>query len=227
MHRSLTILLKGDSTAELRILTNNVRGLGDQNKRRELFYWLKLHNISIACLQETFITKDKLCKISQEWEGFSFNSISDSNHSKGVSILIKKDLDIRIINTLAANDGRKVLINFMSHDTTYTVCAIYAPVNYTEKNTFYYSLSSWIEQNREPHSKLIVCRDFNVSNFSARIIRKKSPEKVLHDFLKKFKLSDVYLEKCEATQPGFHVLQSWKKQCQKQNRLHSGRYGIT
>ena len=63
------------------ILTNNVRGLGDQNKRRELFYWLKLHNISIACLQETFITKDKLCKISQEWEGFSFNSISDSNHS--------------------------------------------------------------------------------------------------------------------------------------------------
>ena len=50
MHRSLTILLKGDSTAELRILTNNVRGLGDQNKRRELFYWLKLHNISIACL---------------------------------------------------------------------------------------------------------------------------------------------------------------------------------
>ena len=33
MHRSLTILLKGDSTAELRILTNNVRGFGDQNKR--------------------------------------------------------------------------------------------------------------------------------------------------------------------------------------------------
>ena len=46
MHRSLAILLKGDSTAELRILTNNVRGLGDQNKHRELFYWLKLHNIS-------------------------------------------------------------------------------------------------------------------------------------------------------------------------------------
>ena len=79
------------------------------------------------CLQETFITNDKLCKISQEWEGFSYNLISDSSHSKGVrpSILIKKDLDIRIINTLAANDGEKLLIRFISHDTTYTVCAIY------------------------------------------------------------------------------------------------------
>ena len=69
----------------------------------------------------------------------------------------------------------------------------YAPVNYAEKNTFYNSLSSWIEQNREPHSKLIVCGDFNVTNFSARIIRNKSLEKVLHDFLKKFKLIDVYI----------------------------------
>ena len=86
----------------------------------------------------------------------------------------------------------------------------YAPVNYTEKNTFYYSLSSWIEQNREPHSKLIVCGDFNVTNFSARIIRKQSPEKVLHDFLKKFKLSDVYLEKCESKQPGFTYYEAGK-----------------
>ena len=69
----------------------------------------------------------------------------------------------------------------------------YAPVNYAEKNTFYNSLSSWIEQNREPHSKLIVCGVFNVTNFSGRIIRKKSLEKVLHDFLKKFKLIDVYI----------------------------------
>ena len=59
-YRSLTILLKGDSTAKLRILTNNVCRLGDQNNCRDLFYWLKLHNISIACLQETFITKDKI-----------------------------------------------------------------------------------------------------------------------------------------------------------------------
>ena len=61
MHRSLTILLKGDSTAELRILTNNVRGLGDQNKRRELFYWLKLHNISIG-LQEHLSQKTNYAK---------------------------------------------------------------------------------------------------------------------------------------------------------------------
>ena len=80
-----------------------------------------------------------------------------------------------------------------------------------KKNTFYYSLSSWIEQNREPHSKLIVCGGFIiVTNFSARIIRKKSPEKVLHDFLKKFKISDVYLEKCESQKPGFTYYKAGK-----------------
>ena len=66
--------------------------MGDKNKRVQYFHWLKISNIDITLLQETFITNANLLKITNDWNGKSFHCVSDSPHSKGVSILIKKVL---------------------------------------------------------------------------------------------------------------------------------------
>ena len=42
-------------------------------------------------LQETYLN-DKLCsKLDREWENNAFHNLSDSRHSRGVSILISKN----------------------------------------------------------------------------------------------------------------------------------------
>ena len=84
--------------------------MGDHNKRLQYFHWLDISNIDIALLQETFITSKNVSKICREWGGKSYHCLSDSPHSKGVSVLIKKGLHMNIRNNFKSNDGRIIIV---------------------------------------------------------------------------------------------------------------------
>ena len=83
-------MIKDAKEALFRIVTINVRGLRNYKKRHILFNWLKEKNIDIAFLQETYCTADNVTNFDKEWDGISVNCLSESCHSKGVSILFKK-----------------------------------------------------------------------------------------------------------------------------------------
>ena len=46
---------------------------------------------------------------------------------RGVSVLIRKDLDIEILNSHSSVDGRKLLLNVQFDNNTCTIVNIYAP----------------------------------------------------------------------------------------------------
>ena len=50
----------------------------------------------MALLQETLITAKNVSKICKEWGRMSYHCLSDSPRSKGVSVLIKKELLVNI-----------------------------------------------------------------------------------------------------------------------------------
>ena len=54
---------------DLKILSLNCRGLHGNNKRRDLFNYLKDLKYHIYCLQDTHFTKDQEQKIYAQWNG--------------------------------------------------------------------------------------------------------------------------------------------------------------
>ena len=85
----------------MNIVTINVRGLGNPQKRKILFQWIETKDFDIICLQETFCTRENIHKISDEWNGSSYHSLSNSPHSKGVSILLGKKFQHELNNHLS------------------------------------------------------------------------------------------------------------------------------
>lgn len=82
---------------KLQILSVNVRGLNSVEKRQKLYEWLKLYQCDVILLREThYIEKNEL-KYNAGWQGKIFHSFSDSSHSKGVSILYRKNLIVEIL----------------------------------------------------------------------------------------------------------------------------------
>ena len=96
---------------KLEFISVNTRGLNCIEKRTKFYDWFRDIKIDIIFLQEThFIEKNEL-KYNSRWFGKSVHNFSNSAHSRGVSILFRKDLDFEIINVHKSDDGRKLLIN--------------------------------------------------------------------------------------------------------------------
>ena len=63
-------------------------------------------------------------KLSISWEGKIFHSLTDSKHSRVVSILIDKKYNCKIKETKPDDDGRIILINIIINNSEFD---IYSP----------------------------------------------------------------------------------------------------
>ena len=84
----------------------NIRGLISDDKRNKLYEWLKIINCDIAFIQETHFIEIKKDIYDKNWDGIIVNGYSDSQFSRGVSVLFKKDLDVNIIDKHASNERK-------------------------------------------------------------------------------------------------------------------------
>ena len=56
-----------------------------------------------------------------------FNACSNSIHSRGVGILFKESINIKILNIHCCTNGRYILINFEFKCRVFSVVSLYAP----------------------------------------------------------------------------------------------------
>jgi len=126
------------SAANINIVTFNVRGLRNSNKRLALFEALKEHNVHIALLQETYITEDLVPEVDKGFGGL-YHCIHScgSVHSRGVTALIKINSDIQITNHVVDDEGRLILLNVMVNKYVFTVLNVYAPNLKKTKKKFF------------------------------------------------------------------------------------------
>ena len=54
------------------ICSYNVRGLGNNSKREQIFAWIKEKSIDICLLQETHSSDETNDKWKQDWKGYAF-----------------------------------------------------------------------------------------------------------------------------------------------------------
>ena len=138
------------------ILSQNVRGLRDETKRRKIFHWLHKNPAQIIFLQEAHSTDRDEIKWRSEWGGDVFFS-HGTNDSRGVIILFKNNITKEIHNVIKDPLGRYLIIDITLDDIRSTLCNIYGPN--TDSPNFFLNIHE-IMETIDNETKLIG-GDFN------------------------------------------------------------------
>lgn len=194
---------------KLKVCTLNVRGTGNATKREALSSWMIKEKIDILALQETYVTVES----SQYWKyQFTNHDIYHSygtNHSRGVSIIVSKSCQTRCTLEKTDVNGRYVILKIHGD---YEIClaTIYAPVLYTERETFLTEMTQELLHFRNH----IICGDFNCVIDPRQDKVSSSPSKIrststntLSKFIVDLNLDDVYRRR-NPDVPGF----TWTQQ---------------
>ena len=140
------------------VFSLNCRGLNSILKRTPIFNLCK--NVSISCLQETYITKNTISKWKSEWPGYFYYSVGTSN-SKGMIILFNNNLNLEQPPVLLLSSDRVLAVEFTLESTTYLLTNIYAPHSLVDKTIFYEKLNNFLSTTN--YLNTLICGDFNTA----------------------------------------------------------------
>ena len=147
------------STAHnLRILTANVNGLNNPNKRNKTFNLLKTKKTDLALLQETHLTKTTETQWQKEWAGISFWNSGPTHQSAGVAILLNKNFECKIQNIAIDNIGRYISISFIQDKQTFQIVNLYGPNKPFQRENFFQQLNNYVNSTQNT----IIGGDFNM-----------------------------------------------------------------
>ena len=151
------------SDFDFKLLSLNVRGLNDNNKRHAVFRWLKRQEADIIFLQETYTNHVDEQKWERDW-GNKCIFVHGSKHSCGLMILFQNSLDINIKEVKKDKNGRFIFLTASIQETNFHLLNLYAPNKSNEKFTFFQNLKTFLlSQNIMKDEYLVVGGDFNVT----------------------------------------------------------------
>ena len=111
---------------EFKLLSLNVRGIRSATKRRALFTCLNELWYDIIFLQETYSTVEVEDICRTQWRGKLFFA-HGSNHSCGVIILVRSDLDFNPRTISCEDEGLSIIIETEVQGSPFLFVTIYAP----------------------------------------------------------------------------------------------------
>ena len=184
---------------DLKIVSFKVRGLNNDRKRTAIFKYIEKHDCNIAFLQETYSSEADERKWSNEWEGNCYY-LHGSKHSKGLAIMIKKDIDIQILDEGKDAKGRFIYLNAKIDDNVLHLFNIYAPNKEIDQIAFINSLTHFIRSKElSLVDNCIFGGDWNLAldinldkNGGMSVISKKNSHLKLMEFISTFELIDIW-----------------------------------
>ena len=133
------------------VLSLNVKGIRDLNKRKSIFTWARNQKAEIFFLQGTFSTPDVFDSWKFQWPGDMYYS-HGSNHSKGVVVLMRETLQFELKS-----------VKKDSHGTFVIVEALVPPNNTHDAAEFYGNRrTTLLESDYDQDYRFIMGGDFNV-----------------------------------------------------------------
>ena len=177
----------------IEIASLNVRGLGDNTKRKELFYWLHKQKSAIIFLQETH-SMGNLEKIWRtQWGGDIYFAHGDSN-SRGVAILVKKNIPLKINDLISDDNGRYIILDAHVGDKDITLANLYAPNE--DSPNFFLEVIEHIENL--PNDNRIIAGDFNlvlntsIDKSGGRLLTHERSKETLELWMQETDLLDIW-----------------------------------
>ena len=86
------------------IASLNCQGLGNPQKRRDVFHYLREKRFSICFLQDTHITEKLTRYVTAEW-GYKAYFSTYTSQSRGVAILFNNSFEFKILKVIKGEDG--------------------------------------------------------------------------------------------------------------------------
>ena len=174
----------------VRIVSINVRGIKDEQKRRSIFNYYRKRS-DIICLQETHSEKQLERIWETEWGGKAIFSHGNSD-SRGVCILISKKYCDCITNYWTDEAGRIACCNLKIMEKKVAIINIYAPNE--DKPEFYYNI---FKKAIETNENNIIIGDFNVvlNNEMDRLNcmeNKKKSQTAILDMMEELYYADIW-----------------------------------
>ena len=112
--------------SELKFTSFNVKGLANDSKRRQMFYYFHEKKLDIIFIQETHSTKAKERWWNTTWGSKILYSHGTSN-ARGVAILISKNTPIEVHNVISSENGQYLLLYCTLNHRKVLLVNVYAP----------------------------------------------------------------------------------------------------
>ena len=145
-----------------KMLSLNVRRIRSLDKRKALFNWLAKEKSDIIFLQETYSTPEVVNIWKSQWRGDLFFS-HGSEHSKGVMILFKENLDHEIKVHREDEQGRFVILKSLIQSQPFVFVNIYASNKIEDQCIFFEEIKKQLdEEELVENCEVIIGGDFNV-----------------------------------------------------------------
>ena len=142
--------------AAINVFSCNVRGLGEQHKRRDVIHFLKNNKCDILMLQDTHLTQEKTSSFNSLWNGKAYHSCF-KNNSRGTSILFNKNIQHEVINTFTDEKGNFIILECKISTDTYILGSVYGPNR--DEPDFYERIGNILDSTDYDH--VIIGGDFN------------------------------------------------------------------
>ena len=187
----------GRQNINFKLLSLNARGIRSFDKRKSIFNWLFKSSADICFLQETYSTPEVENEWKKQWKGKTFFS-HGTNHSRGVLILVKDQLDFRLQSLKVDSQGRYVLLEALIQDSPFALLNIYAPNKCAEQCDFFNKISEELKSSLTlADSSFVIGGDFNVIfdqdlDGSGGIKKTKESVKILEDICLEQDLIDIW-----------------------------------
>lgn len=108
------------------ILSLNCQGLGNVQKRRDVFHYWREKKFDILCLQDTHFEKKLEKYITSEW-GYQAYFASNNSISRGVAILFNNTFEFKIKKVIRDIYGNYIFITVEMKGEDYLIANIYGP----------------------------------------------------------------------------------------------------
>ena len=129
----------------------------DNNKRSDIFNWLKEKQFSIYCIQDFHLSKEQENSIETEW-GYTCVFSSYKTNARGTVILFNNNFEFKINKTKTDTNGNLVAIDLTCVEQRFTLISIYGP---NEDNVpFFLDLKQIILEFN--NSSVCICGDWNL-----------------------------------------------------------------
>ena len=181
------------SASDLTILSANVNGLGDKNKRAEFLNHIDKANADIVCLVDTRFSEASHDLIRNETNFNCFFNSLNSN-SRGVSVLVSKKCPIKINVEFNDNSGNILWLKCTIQDEEFLLCVIYGPNE--DDPDFFTNIFHFYEQCGI--TNCIIAGDFNVTldhskdNYGYANPRSPRSRLVLNNLIQNYNFFDSY-----------------------------------
>lgn len=111
----------------LTIYSLNANGLRNFDKMKQIFTTCEIFKWDMLCIQETFWCDTFMNDVYKLWDGEVYFNNYDLQNRKGVAILLRKDINVKVKNVMCGEKGRLLKITVEHCDKLINIFSLYAP----------------------------------------------------------------------------------------------------